>query len=47
MLNLLAVATDRGNFMHQRMSVRPELTIVPFGTFERTTLKEKLIERNY
>ena len=35
------------HFMHQRMSVRPELTIVPFGTFERTTLKEKLIERNY
>ena len=33
--------------LHQRMSVRPEITVVPAGTFERTALKEKLIERAY
>ena len=32
---------------HQRMTVRPEITVVPAGTFERTALKEKLIERAY
>jgi phenylacetate-CoA ligase len=33
--------------LHQRMTVRPEITIVAAGTFERTALKEKLIERAY
>jgi phenylacetate-CoA ligase len=36
-----------GHLMHQRLSVRPEITIVDCGTFERTALKEKLIERRY
>jgi hypothetical protein len=27
--------------------VRPEITVVAPGTFERTALKEKLIERAY
>jgi len=33
--------------LHQRMTVRPEITVVSAGTFERTALKEKLIERAY
>jgi phenylacetate-CoA ligase len=33
--------------MHQRLSVRPEVEIVPCGTFERVTHKEKLLERRY
>ena len=33
--------------LHQRMTVRPEITVVEAGTFERTALKEKLIERAY
>jgi phenylacetate-CoA ligase len=33
--------------LHQRMTVRPEITVVAAGTFERTALKEKLIERAY
>jgi phenylacetate-CoA ligase len=33
--------------MHQRLSVRPQITIVECGTFERTAHKEKLIERRY
>lgn len=33
--------------LHQRLTVRPELTVVPANTLERTALKEKLIERRY
>ncbi len=33
--------------MHQRLSVRPEVEIVPCGTFERVAHKEKLLERRY
>jgi phenylacetate-CoA ligase len=33
--------------MHQRLSVRPEVEIVPCGTFERVAHKEKLIDRRY
>ena len=33
--------------LHQRMTVRPEITVVAPATFERTSLKEKLIERAY
>lgn len=29
------------------MTVRPEITVVEPGTFERGSLKEKLIERAY
>ena len=29
------------------MTVRPEITVVPAGTLERTALKEKLIEKAY
>ena len=35
------------SLMHQRLSVRPEIEIVPCGTFERAAHKEKLIERRY
>ena len=41
------LATDLEKILHQRMTVRPEITVVPAGTFERTALKEKLIERAY
>jgi phenylacetate-CoA ligase len=33
--------------MHQRMAVRPEVTVVAAGTLERTALKTALIERRY
>jgi phenylacetate-CoA ligase len=33
--------------LHQRMTVRPEITIVAANTLERSSLKEKLIERRY
>jgi phenylacetate-CoA ligase len=33
--------------MHQRMAVRPEVTVVPSGTLERTAHKTSLIERRY
>jgi phenylacetate-CoA ligase len=33
--------------LHVRMTVRPEITVVPVGTLERTALKEKLIEKAY
>jgi len=33
--------------MHQRLSVRPEIEIVPCNTFERVAHKERLIERRY
>jgi phenylacetate-CoA ligase len=33
--------------MHQRMAVRPQVTVVPFGTLERTAHKTSLIERRY
>jgi hypothetical protein len=35
------------SLMHQRLSVRPEVEIVPCGTFERVAHKETLIERRY
>jgi phenylacetate-CoA ligase len=41
------LAGDLEKILHQRMTVRPEITVVPAGTFERTALKEKLIERAY
>ena len=41
------LAADLEKILHQRMTVRPEITVVPAGTFERTALKEKLIERAY
>jgi len=41
------LAAELGKILHQRMTVRPEITVVPAGTFERTALKEKLIERAY
>ncbi|MBM3678676.1 MAG: phenylacetate--CoA ligase [Actinobacteria bacterium] len=33
--------------LHHRLTVRPEITVVPMGTLERTALKEKLIEKAY
>jgi phenylacetate-CoA ligase len=33
--------------LHQRLSVRPEITVVAWGTFPRTAHKETLIERRY
>jgi phenylacetate-CoA ligase len=41
------LAAELGQLMHQRLSVRPEITIVGAGTFERTAHKETLIERRY
>jgi phenylacetate-CoA ligase len=41
------LAAELGKRLHQRLTVRPEITIVPAGTLERTALKEKLIERRY
>ena len=41
------LAAELEKILHQRMTVRPEITVVPAGTFERTALKEKLIERAY
>ena len=35
------------SLMHQRLSVRPQVEIVPCGTFERVAHKETLIERRY
>jgi phenylacetate-CoA ligase len=35
------------SLMHQRLSVRPAVEIVPCGTFERAAHKETLIERRY
>ena len=42
-----ALAARLEKILHQRMTVRPEITVVAAGTFERTALKEKLIERAY
>lgn len=41
------LASRLEKILHQRMTVRPEITVVPEGTYERTALKEKLIERAY
>jgi hypothetical protein len=41
------LATRLERVLHQRLTVRPEITVVPAGTLERTTHKEKLIERRY
>src|SRR5262249_42177967 len=41
------LASQLEKILHQRMTVRPEITVVPANTFERTALKEKLIERAY
>jgi phenylacetate-CoA ligase len=35
------------SLMHERLSVRPEVGIVPCGTFDRMAHKETLIERRY
>ena len=40
-------AAQLEKILHQRMTVRPEITVVPANTFERTALKEKLIERAF
>jgi phenylacetate-CoA ligase len=41
------LAAELVSLMHQRLTVRPEITVVPSGTLERTALKETLIERRY
>jgi phenylacetate-CoA ligase len=41
------LAQEIAHRMHQRMAVRPEVTVVPAGTLERTALKTSLIERRY
>jgi len=41
------LAAQLEKILHQRMTVRPEITVVAPGTFERGSLKEKLIERAY
>lgn len=41
------LATELEKRLHQRLTVRPEITVVPMGTLERTALKEKLIEKAY
>jgi phenylacetate-CoA ligase len=41
------LAAELERILHQRLTVRPEITVVPAGTLERTALKEKLIERRY
>jgi len=33
--------------MHERMAVRPDVTVVPVGTLQRTAHKTSLIERRY
>lgn len=38
------IAGRLGALMHQRLSVRPEITVVPAGTLERTSHKATLIE---
>jgi phenylacetate-CoA ligase len=41
------LASQLERALHQRLTVRPEITVVPAGSLERTTHKEKLIERRY
>ena len=41
------LAAQLEKILHTRMTVRPEITVVAPGTFERGSLKEKLIERAY
>ena len=41
------LAQEVSHRMHQRMSVRPEVTVVAAGTLARTALKTTLIERRY
>jgi phenylacetate-CoA ligase len=41
------LAHEVAHRMHQRMAVRPEVTVVPAGSLERTALKTSLIERRY
>ncbi len=41
------LAQEVAHRMHQRMSVRPEVTVVAAGTLARTALKTALIERRY
>ena len=41
------LAAQLERVLHQRLTVRPEITVVPAGSLERTTHKEKLIERRY
>jgi phenylacetate-CoA ligase len=41
------LAAELERSMHQRLTVRPEIEIVPPNTLERTNLKEQLIERRY
>jgi phenylacetate-CoA ligase len=41
------LAAELESLLHQRLTVRPEITVVPSGTLERTALKETLIERRY
>jgi phenylacetate-CoA ligase len=41
------LAAELEKRLHQRLTVRPEITVVPMNTLERTALKEKLIEKAY
>jgi len=41
------LARELAQRMHRRMSVRPEVTVVPAGSLARTALKTTLIERRY
>ena len=41
------LAAQLEKILHTRMTVRPEITVVEPGTFERGSLKEKLIEKAY
>ncbi len=41
------LADEVAHRMHQRMSVRPEVTVVAAGALARTAHKTSLIERRY
>lgn len=41
------LAAELGRRMHDRLTVRPEITVIPYGTLERSAHKEKLVERRY
>ena len=41
------LAAELERRLHQRMTVRPKITVVPAGSLPRSSLKEQLIERRY
>jgi phenylacetate-CoA ligase len=43
----IRLAEELERRLHQRLTVRPEVTVVPAATLARTGLKERLIERRY